>query len=156
MFSTVKISDQCINNIPDLIINRIISNEKKITKAISVFDSTGEEINFKYYFNRIASLSEAEKPTILSSLILIDRFINKSNIVLTYKNINKIFFISFYICLKHLEDVIFKIHDFSKISGMSTRQISFLENVFLEAIDFSFPVDSDIYYMYLVRLLNKE
>lgn len=154
MLSTLIISDQFINTIPDLIIKTIISNEKKFRKTISVFDSTGDEINFKYYFNRITSLSEAEKPTILTSLILIDRFINKSNIVLTYKNINKIFFISFYICLKHLEDVIFTIHDFSKISGMSTRQISFLENVFLEAIDFRFPVNSDIYYMYLLRLLN--
>ena len=156
MSSTQKIMNYYINTLPNLIIDTILSKIKKNSnKTITVFDSTGEEIDFKYYFNRILTLSEAEIPTMVCSLILVDWFLKKSNIPLTNRNINKIFFISFYISLKHLEDVIYTISDFSKICGMSIKQISFLENFFLEAIDFSFPVTSKVYEMYLVKLLYR-
>ena len=101
-----------ISTIPLILEQTINTHMVQSLSYKSKFDSTSTCIKFDVYFERLVNYTEAESSTILCSLILLDVLISKQKIVLTNKNIHKLFFISLYSSLKHQEDLLFsqKVH----------------------------------------------
>ena len=105
---------------------------------ISIFD----------YLLRIQKYSNIENSTFIIALIYIDRICHKKGIVLTKYNIHRILFTAILIGLKYNEDIIYDNLFYSKIAGVTIKELLDLENSFLEIIDFDLFVSDDIYQKY--------
>lgn len=137
-----------ITTIPFILEQTIRTHSSQNISFRSPFDSTCIKINFNNYLERLITCTEAESSTILCSLILLDFLITKQKIVLTFKNIHKLFFISLYSSLKHQEDLLFSESTYSTISGISNTELAILELNFLELLDYKFPVTEEVYKLY--------
>lgn len=127
---------------------------QKDSDEISVFDSFNTSITFNDYFKRIVLFGDFEESTIICAFILLNRLFLSNKINLTRKNINKLFFSLVLLSCKHLEDRLYNIQLYSKLSGIDTKQICLLENKLLEILDYSFPINERIYHIYY-SYLNK-
>ena len=97
---------------------------------------------------------DPECNTLIYSLILIDTICNEDKIVLSVKNIHKVFFISLFISLKVLEDEIYNENHYSISAGISQKEIAILEIEFLNKICYDVLVTADkfnLYYMSFVK-----
>ena len=105
---------------------------------ISIFD----------YLLRIQKYSNIENSTFIIALIYIDRICEKKKIILTKYNIHRILFTSILIATKYNEDIIYDNLFYSKIAGVTIKELLALENYFLNTIDFDLFVSEDIYQKY--------
>jgi hypothetical protein len=105
---------------------------------ISIFD----------YLLRIQKYSNIENSTFIIALIYIDRICEKKKIILTKYNIHRILFTSILIATKYNEDIIYDNLFYSKIAGVTIKELLILENYFLNIIDFDLFVSDDIYQKY--------
>ena len=105
---------------------------------ISIFD----------YLLRIQKYSNIENSTFIIALIYIDRICAKKEIILTKYNIHRILFTSILIATKYNEDIIYDNLFYSKIAGVTIKELLALENYFLNIIDFDLFVSDDIYQKY--------
>lgn len=72
----------------------------------------------------------------------------KKGIILTKYNIHRLLFTSILIATKYNEDIIYDNLFYSKIAGITIKELLILENSFLEIIDFDLYVSNDIYKKY--------
>ena len=105
---------------------------------ISIFD----------YLLRIQKYSGIEESTIIISLIYIDRICKKKGIVLSKYNIHRLIFTAILIAIKYNEDIIYDNLYYSKIGGVTKKELLILENEFLQLIDFNLFVSNKIYQKY--------
>ena len=112
---------------------------------ISIFD----------YLLRIQKYSNIENSTFIIALIYIDRICEKKKIILTKYNIHRILFTSILIATKYNEDIIYDNLFYSKIAGVTIKELLILENYFLNIIDFDLFVSEDIYQKYSEYLYFK-
>ena len=78
--------------------NKTISDYKQIIiiQSKSIFSSHSiPKISLLNYLKRIQIYSQIETPTLICSLIYIDRLCNFTGIILTYYNIHRIYFLQF-------------------------------------------------------------
>jgi hypothetical protein len=100
------------------------------------------------YLLRIQKYSNIENSTFIIALIYIDRICQKKGIILTKYNIHRILFTSILIAIKYNEDIIYDNLFYSKVAGVTTKELLVLENSFLDIIDFDLYVSNDIYKKY--------
>ena len=105
---------------------------------ISIFD----------YMLRIQRYSGIEESTMILSLIYIDRICKKKGIVLSKYNIHRLIFTAILIAIKYNEDIIYDNLYYSKIGGVTKKELLILENEFLQLIDFNLFVSNKIYQKY--------
>ena len=105
---------------------------------ISIFD----------YLLRIQKYSGIEESTIIISLIYIDRICKKKGIVLSKYNIHRLIFTAILIAIKYNEDIIYDNLYYSKIGGVTKKELLILENEFLKLIDFNLFVSNKMYQKY--------
>jgi hypothetical protein len=105
---------------------------------ISIFD----------YLLRIQRYSGIEESTMILSLIYIDRICKKKGIVLSKYNIHRLLFIAILIAIKYNEDIIYDNLYYSKIGGVTKKELLILENEFLKLIDFNLFVSNKMYQKY--------
>ena len=105
---------------------------------ISIFD----------YLLRIQRYSGIEESTMIISLIYIDRICKKKGIVLSKYNIHRLLFIAILIAIKYNEDIIYDNLYYSKIGGITKKELLILENEFLKLIDFNLFVSNKMYHKY--------
>ena len=105
---------------------------------ISIFD----------YLLRIQKYSGIEESTIIISLIYIDRICKKKGIVLSKYNIHRLLFTSILIAIKYNEDIICDNLYYSKIAGVTKKELQVLEYEFMKIIDFDLFVSNKIYQTY--------
>ena len=110
---------------------------QKIPK-ISIFD----------YLLRIQKYTGIEDSTIIISLIYIDRICKRKGIVLSEYSIHRLLFIAIIIAIKYNEDIIYDNLYYSKIGGVTKKELLILENEFLKLIDFNLFVSNKIYQKY--------
>jgi len=105
---------------------------------ISIFD----------YLLRIQKYSDIEDSTIIISLIYIDRICKKKGIILSKYNIHRLIFTAILIAIKYNEDIIYDNLYYSKIGGVTKKELLLLENEFLKLIDFNLFISNKIYQKY--------
>ena len=120
-----------------------IFNAKKIPK-----------ISLKEYLERIKFYTEIENNTLIISLIYIDRLFQESNLILTAFNVHRILFASILLALKYNEDLIYEFYYYSKIAGISAKELSKLENEFVHLIDFNLFIEKNEFITYKEFLIN--
>jgi hypothetical protein len=147
--------DRVIKLLPNIFKKIINKNQNKNKRKSSKFDCTYQiSICFDDYFLRLIKLMDPECNTLIYSLILIDTICNEDKIVLSVKNIHKVFFISLFISLKVLEDEIYNENHYSISAGISQKEIAILEIEFLNKICYDVLVTADkfnLYYMSFVK-----
>ena len=155
--------DNIINNMT-AILNQLISqnknslNYKKIIRnqKESVFSAKDPpQISILDYLNRIKYYSQIENNTLICSLIYIDKLCTISEIVLTELNIHRILFTAILLSLKYNEDLIYKMDYYSKIAGVSLKELKKLESEFVSKINFELYInekDFEKYREYLIKM----
>ena len=155
--------DNIINNMT-VILNQLISqhknslNYKKIIRnqKESVFSAKDPpQISILDYLNRIKYYSQIENNTLICSLIYIDKLCTLSEIVLTELNIHRILFTAILLSIKYNEDLIYKMDYYSKIAGVSLKELKKLESEFVSKINFELYInekDFEKYREYLIKM----
>ena len=155
--------DNIINNMT-VILNQLISqnknslNYKKIIRnqKESIFSAKDPpQISILDYLNRIKYYSQIENNTLICSLIYIDKFCTLSEIVLTELNIHRILFTAILLSTKYNEDLIYKMDYYSKIAGVSLKELKKLESEFVSKINFELYInekDFEKYREYLIKM----
>lgn len=154
--SSVKINNALIENI-NLILLSIIEENKNLKnyneetikhKKLVFYSSNIPSISIKDYLYRIQSFSEVEDNTLILALIYIDKICQKENIILTEYNIHRILFASILIAIKYNEDIIYENNFYTKIAGITAKELRRMEIQFLKLIKFELYADKNIFEKY--------
>ena len=142
-----------INKILSLVLeeNQTLNNykEKLISQRNMSFTSYNKpSLSIKDYLYRIQNYTEAEDNTLIVALIYIDRLSEISSIILTPYNIHRIVFIAVLLAIKYNEDICFGFDFYSKIAGVSIKELKRLESEFVYLIKFKFYIDKDDFEKY--------
>ena len=140
-------------------LQRIIKDNKRQKKSQKefnkIFNNSGErEISIFDYLSRIHKYSLINDSTLVISLIYIDRICKNKGVKLTKNNIHRILFSSILTSIKFNEDKIYPNSFYSKISGISVKELNKLESEFLKLIDFKLFIPDEIYDLYATYLYS--
>ena len=140
-----------VKEIADILYSIVLKNKKnkkaknenspfvhKNTPTISIYD----------YLLRIVYYSKIDKSTLIMSLIYIDKICLKKDIILTKYNVHRILFSSILAAIKFNEDKICDNSFYSKVAGISLKELNALENKFLKIIDFDLFISKEVYGKY--------
>ena len=123
----------------------LIFNLKQIPK-ISVGD----------FIYRITYYSKIEDSTLISGLILLDRYCKKQKIILTIFNVHRLISISIIVAIKLLEDKYFTNKYYSKICGIDLSLFNQLEYEFICGLNFNLYIEKNFYYKYQNLILSNK
>ena len=88
---------------------------------------------------------------LILSMMNLDKLLG-SNFILTEENVHKVFFICMMETQKYYDDEYFKNKDYSKVSGISTKELLELELEFMKYIDFNIFIKDEDYFKYKSQL----
>ena len=88
---------------------------------------------------------------LILSMMNLDKLL-ANNFILTTENVHKVFFLCMMETQKYYDDEYFKNKDYSKVSGISTKELLELELEFLNNINFSIFIKDDDYNKYKQKL----
>jgi len=113
-------------------------------------------INLKCYLKRIASYTGCSEESLIFSLIYIDRLITnrEHRFLVTNLNVHRLLLSSVLVAVKFYDDHYYNNVFFSKVGGVSTKELNMLETEFLFLINFDLSVDSEMYARYNKRLMS--
>ena len=159
---SIEPNETLIENISSIIESLIEENknlldykEKLKIQKKSVFNKDElPHISIKNYLHRIQTFSEAEDNTLIISLIFLDKICDTASIILTEYNVHRLLFISILIAIKYNEDLVFELDYYSKIAGMTKKEINKLEYEFLKLINFEVFVHKKIFEKYKSYINN--
>ena len=128
-----------INKILTIVLeeNKTLKNYKeKLTqqKNMAFTSYNKPSLSIKDYLYRIQAYSEAEDNTIIIGLMYIDRICEHSSVILTPNNIHRIIFVYILMAIKYNEDVCFDYEFYSKIAGISMKELKVLEREYIDLI----------------------
>jgi hypothetical protein len=124
---------------------------------LSQFDSVcAPIISINDYLSRIVFYSRVEEATIILALVYIDRFCEKMKIKLRFSNVHKLVFLGFILAIKFNEDDFFDNNFYSKVAGLTLKELNSLETVTIINTDFRLWVDYELYSKYKMYLNNYE
>ena len=106
------------------------------------------KISLLDYLTRIQTYSSIEAPTLICSLIYIDRICDIAGITLTYYNIHRILFAAVLTSIKYNEDVFYDNNYYAQVAGVRTKELKMIEYNFLELIEFNLFIFEDEYLKY--------
>ena len=136
IFKIVLEENEKLKNYPDK-----LNSQKNMTFNSNYIPS----ISIKKYLYRIAYYTEIEENTIIIALIYIDRISEISKIMLTPYNIYRIIFSAILLAIKYNEDIIFNFDYYSKVAGISIKELQILENDFSVLLRFKFFVSQELF-----------
>ena len=88
---------------------------------------------------------------LILSMMNLDKLLG-SHFILTEENVHKVFFICMMETQKYYDDEYFKNKDYSKVSGISTKELLELELEFMKYIDFNIFIKDEDYFKYKSQL----
>lgn len=150
IMTIAELLTEIINEQKNLIINRgIIEKQKKLC----FYSSFPSIITIQSFIERLCKFTHCEECSLIISLIYIDRICEKVNLILTKKNIHRLFLICLISSIKYNEDECYLNSYYGKIGGLSLNEFNTLEYELLKLIDFDLHVDITVYEQYR-RYLN--
>ena len=139
--------------------NRAKHNYKELLKKQknNVFNSLKvPKLSLGDFLYRIMYYSKVNDETLISSLILIDRYCKKNKIILTIYNIHNLLFTSILATIKFMEDKFFSNKFYALICGIKLSYLNKMEYEFLCGIKFELFIDKDFFLQYQNLLLVKD
>ena len=119
--------------------NKLKKNYKELLKKQKklIFNAKDlPKISLGDFIYRIVYYSKMEDATLISAIIILDRFCKKQKIILTEFNVHKLLFVSVLIAIKSYEDKYFTNKFYAKICGIQTEVLNKLEYEFICSLDF--------------------
>ena len=116
--------------------NNSMEDTTKDQESLNKFTSKSIKISFADYVSRVVLHSDCSPECLIYCILIIQRLERKIGYFLNKGNMFLFFFICYYISIKLLDDDIFSIDIYSKISGVKESKIIDLENTLLEMIDY--------------------
>lgn len=105
-------------------------------------------ISIKQFFERIVKYTKLENSTLVLILIYIDRLCDIQKFRLNYYNIHKIIVAAMIIAIKYNEDDYFDSIFYSKVGGVSRKELDKLEYQMLALINFQLYVSEAVFNKY--------
>jgi hypothetical protein len=127
--------------------SQLNKNEKLI--LIKPF-MTKKRLNFSIYeyLNHLYKYSQASEEIFIIMLIYIDRLKTNRKICLNYFNIYKLILAAFVVAIKFNYDEVFSLDFYSKLGGVSQKELASLEYDFTTLLNFKFYVEEKIFTKY--------
>ena len=135
--------------------NKKLDNYKEIIKKQSkmIFSANSiPNISINDYLTRIQLYSGIEKSTLILSLIQIDHFCKKTELILSYYNIHRLLFTAVLISIKYNEDSYYDNKFYAEIAGVKLKELKMLEYTFMELNDFNVFISHKEYEQYKIYL----
>lgn len=131
------------------------SNKEETLKIIKPFISKKiPSISINDYIERLFKYGKVSEEIFIFVLIYIDKVCGNHKINLNYNNIHKLIFASFIVSIKFNEDNYYSTNFYSKLGGVSKKEIIILEYEFLNLIDFKLFIDEKLFNKYKQNLEN--
>ena len=108
------------------------------------------------FIYRITYYIKVSEEILISSLILMERFCIKNNIILTLYNIHRLLFISIMVNIKFMEDKHFLNSFYAMICDVKLSYLNKMEYEFLSGIQFQLLINKNVYYKYRNLILKQE
>ena len=105
-------------------------------------------ISIKNFFERIVKYTKIENSTLILILVYIDRLCDKQTILLNYFNIHKIIIGAMIVAIKYNEDEYYDMNFYSKIGGVTLKEIQKLEHSILTLLNFDLFVNETLFNKY--------
>jgi hypothetical protein len=105
-------------------------------------------ISIYEYLNHLYKYSQASEEIFIIMLIYIDRLKTNRKICLNYFNIYKLILAAFVIAIKFNYDEVFSLDFYSKLGGVSQKELASLEYNFTTLLNFKFYVEEKIFTKY--------
>jgi len=121
------------------------------------FDSVDPPpINLRRYLKRIATFTGCSEESLVFALIYIDRLITnpEQRFIVTNLNVHRLILSSVLVAVKFYDDHYYDNVFFSKVGGVSSKELNMLETEFLFLINFDLSVDLETYARYNQRLIS--
>ena len=147
-----------IEIIADLLNNICEENKDKsenVNNKISPFMTINiPSISIKDYLLGLLNFTKINESTIIIILIYIDRICKINNFQINYRNIYKLIISSMIIAIKYNEDNYYSSEVYSKLGGISVKELNYLEFNFLILIKFSLFIEDDLFSKYYDNLIS--
>lgn len=136
------------------IIEEIIEENSRLHKNKVLPNSPFDVLNGKIsisievYLERITRLLKFNSSELIYTLILLDRFISTSNIVITRNNIYKLILITSYLSNKILKDYVMRDSYYSSVFGVTVKELAILEYNYTNILDFKLFVTEETFNEY--------
>jgi hypothetical protein len=105
-------------------------------------------ISIYEYLNHLYKYSQASEEIFIIMLIYIDRLKTNRKICLNYFNIYKLILAAFVVAIKFNYDEVFSLDFYSKLGGVSQKELASLEYDFTTLLNFKFYVEEKIFTKY--------
>ena len=105
-------------------------------------------ISLEYFINHLFKYTNMSISSLILAIIYIDQFCEKFKYALSMHNIFRILLIFVYISIKLNEDINIKPEFYSKVAGVSVKDLNMLEFQMCVAMNFDFFIKSDYYQQY--------
>ena len=152
---TVLIIDKLCSVLEKLVLNNNCTNNNTYnSKNNSIFKKSSFDLNskpnidFKSYISRIIYYSKISDNTIIYCLVIIDKFLNKTEIKINNNNLYLIVLTGLQIAMKLNEDIILKDCDYCFLGMINYKLLAFNEAIFLQGIEYSPFVNQDEFICY--------
>ena len=105
-------------------------------------------ISLEYFIQHLFKYTNMSISSLILAIIYIDQFCEKYHYALNMHNIFRILLIFVYISIKVNEDINIKPEFYSKVAGVSIKDLNMLEFQMCVAMNFDFFIKSDYYQQY--------
>ncbi|CAI9768753.1 unnamed protein product [Fraxinus pennsylvanica] len=136
--------------------NERILEATKTKDAITIFHgSRAPSLGIRQYIDRIFKYSRCSPSCFVIAHIYVDRFIQRTNMLLTSLNIHRVIITSVMVAAKFIDDAFFNNAYYARVGGVSTAELNKLEMKFLFGLDFQLHVTLQTFRKYC-SLLAKD
>ena len=159
IFSDNNINEKLLEKIY-LLIEALINKNKKIylNKRLNYKSSFNMKsfplISIYDYLYRIVKYTKIKESTLIKALIYIDRIQRNKNIIISYYNIHKLIFIAIVLSAKYSEDNPLNKKLYSKIGGITLKELNNLEIKFCQYINYRLYIKETLFNKYYKYINN--
>jgi hypothetical protein len=121
-------------------------------KKLSFYSKNPASITVGGYLERILKYTHIEESTLVIALIYIDRICELNNIYLVDSNIHRVVFTGVILAIKYNEDDFYTNNYYSKVGGISTRELNLLEYEFVRLLKYNLFIQRQTYDKYITYL----
>ena len=142
----------------DILNEEIEINEirHRFSKKDLFYSEEAQSNSIEEFISKLMDYLQIERSTLIISYASMKKFLRKSKNNLTLNNFMKLFLTSCYINAKYNEDQIYETSRFSKVCGLTIKELAILENEYCNIIDFCLFVDEKLYDYYCSFFQEKE
>jgi len=121
-------------------------------KKLSFYSKNPASISITGYLERVLKYTHIEESTLIIALIFIDRICEINDLIINESNIHRVIFTALITATKYNEDDYYSNSYYSKVGGITVKELNTLEYEFVKLIKYSLFIKNDVFDKYKVYL----